>query len=125
MVVHTFNLNTQEAETGLSGLHSETLSKNQGKEKHNQKVLCRCVIFETDIQTHTPFHCITLYHFIYLILCVWLFCLHVCLYPMCVPSAQRPEEGIGFPGAEVMEAAVLVLRIEHGSSAGASDVLNH
>lgn len=32
---------------------------------------------------------------------VWLFCLLVCLYTMCIHCPQRPKEDIGSPGTGV------------------------
>lgn len=41
--------------------------------------------------------------FLFLILCAWLFCLHIRLCTMCVQQPQKPEEGVESPGTEVTE----------------------
>lgn len=36
-------------------------------------------------------------------LCIWVFCLHICLCIVCMWCPQRPEEGIRFPGTQVRD----------------------
>ena len=60
-------------------------------------------------------------------LCIWMFC-HVCLYFRQMRCHWRPEEGITFPGTEVIDGyeMICVLRIESGSSlrSASASVLN-
>jgi hypothetical protein len=36
--------------------------------------------------------------FVSLLLCEWVFCLHVCLWTECLECPQRPEESVETPG---------------------------
>lgn len=44
------------------------------------------------LNKNTAYYFFTQFSDIYLFLCAWLFCLHVCLCNTCIQCLQRPEE---------------------------------